>query len=131
VKAITKSIKRKLAERSPEVPQPSKKPSVRSFSPSISSLHIPTAETPGPPLTTTPSFVSIHSFESDIGRNFEVEHLRLQLTASREDLRLERTRAFEREQQQAELIDSQRRHYESRIRDLENANRGEGTSRRK
>jgi hypothetical protein len=131
VKALTKSFKRKQAERSPEVPQPSKKPSVQSFSPSISSLHIPTAETPGPPLTTTPSFVSIHSFESDTGRNFEAERLRLLLNASQEDLRLERSRFAEREQLQTEMFENQRRQYELRIRELENARRGEGSSRRK
>jgi hypothetical protein len=120
--------KRKTSDRSPEVPKPSKKPSLRSLSPSTSSFNQPSvASVPAQ----TPSLLSVNSFESDIGKNFEVERLRLKLNASIEDLAIERKRSAQFEQLQAEEFASRSRAYEARIRELENANKGEGSSRRR
>jgi len=131
MQVLTKPFnKRKTADRSPEVPQPSKKSSFRTLSPTISAINIPPSESGAPPLTMTPSFVSIDSFGSETHRNFEADHLRLLLNASKEDLRLERNRAAEREQQQADMLQNQRLFYEARIRELQ-SDRGEGPSRRR
>lgn len=128
--------KRKTKDRSPEAAQSTQPSKKQSFSllqalPSISSVNMPPSEIGAPSLTTTPSFISVNSYESGSSVNFLADHLRLQLNASREDLRVERERYARREEQQAELIDAQRQHYEARIRDLENNARGAGPSRRR
>ena len=89
--------------------------------------------TSGPPVTRTPSLFagSVQSFESDPGRNYEVERLQLLLNASTEDLLLERTRAAQRELLLTEEMTSRTRAYEAKIKELENANKGEGGSRRR
>ncbi len=87
----------------------------------------------GPPATHTPSLFSgsVQSFGSDTGRNYEVERLQLLLNASTEDLALERARAAQRESLLTEELTSRSRAYEARIKELENANKGEGGSRRR
>jgi hypothetical protein len=117
-----------MSNRSPDDPKPSKKASLQSISPSISSYNRP-SEASGPPATS--SLFSVNSFESDTGRNYEVERLRLLLANSTEDLALERTRSAKREELLAEEFASRRRAYEERIRELESANKGEGSSRRR
>jgi hypothetical protein len=127
------SSKRKTADRSPEAPPaPSKKASIRSFTPSLSSSLRP-SEASGPAASHTPSLFSgsVHSFDSGTGRNYDAERLRLLLNASTEDLALERSRAAQREQLLVEEFASRSRAYEARIRELENANKGEGSSRRR
>ena len=124
--------KRKTADGSPDElpPKPSKKPSLRSLSPSISSYPRP-SEASYPLASHTPSLFSVNSYESETGRNYEVERLKLLLNASTEDLALERSRAAQRERLQAEEFASRSRIYEARIKELENANKGEGPSRRR
>jgi hypothetical protein len=128
--ALAKTFKRKTEDRSPEVAQPSKKPSFRQLSPTLSTMQAPGSEAGAPPLTKTPSYISLDSFESEPGTNFEADHLRMLLNASQEDLRLERTRADERVQRQAEMFAKERQHYAARIRELERKT-GEGSSSRK
>jgi hypothetical protein len=53
------------------------------------------------------------------------------LNASTEDLALERSRAAQRERLQAEEFASRSRIYEARIKELEGAKKGEGSSRRR
>jgi hypothetical protein len=128
------SSKRKLDNRSPEAPPPpSKKPSFRSFTPSTSSYIRPSDATSGPPATRTSSLfsTSVNSLGSDVVRNYEVERLQLLLSASTEDLALERSRAAQRERLLEEEIASKSRAYEARIRELESSNKGEGSRRRK
>jgi hypothetical protein len=106
--------KRKVVDRSPEVAQPSKKPSIPSYSPSAFSLDRPSTSM-GPPLSTSPSLSSFDSYPSTSGRNYDAEHLRMLLNASQERLRLEQ-----------ELFAQERALYESKIKDLEQQKRGGG-----
>jgi hypothetical protein len=129
--ALVKPFKRKTEDRSPEAPQLSKKPSLRPISPSISLVRAQASKSGDPPLTQTPSFTSFDSIGSEPGANFEADHLRLMLTASQDDLRLERERALEREQRLTSSFDVERRYYEAKIRDLERSAWGAGPSRRK
>ena len=93
----------------------------------------------GPPPSVPPSVHSFNSFASGSGRNYEVEHLHLLLSASQEDLRLQQQefdeeretmcrRQLEREKQQAERFNTEQALYLSRIADLERNNHGEGSS---
>ena len=74
-----------------------------------------------------------------MNQNFEIERLKMLLTASQEDLSYQRQQSADRERQyaerervQRERFDREREMYAERIKDLERENRGgaSGSSRR-
>jgi len=93
-----------------------------------------------PPLSTSPSLASFESYRSDTvaGQNYEVDRLRLIVSASQEDLRLQQShfdeeheflrRRYEtRERQLQERFAAERSLLEARILDLERDKAGEGS----
>jgi hypothetical protein len=161
--SLAKGFKRKLADRSPEAAVASESSSrfqmvcvsipapplphsayiqlgARASTSSVVSY--PTGEM-GPPLSSSPSLASFDSHGSGPGRHYEVEHLKLLLSASQEDLRIQQEnfdeerkmlqrRLEERDTRYRERAEKERAVYEARIRELENAqqSRGSGSSHR-
>ena len=93
---------------------------------------------PPPPLSTSPSLTSFESYGTGLSCNYETDRLRALLSASQEDLALQKRefdeewvltmrRHEERIQRERERFDNERRIFEGRIAELEQDLRGEGS----
>lgn len=148
--ALAKSLKRKTSDRSPEATISSKKGGPRGTlvgvivpSPPIPhssytqlpvrtsapSSVISVSDEPAPPLSSSPSLVSFTSTAPDReNRDFELNRLNVLLNASQENLALQRRQFEEREKLQQAQFDAERVIYATRIRELQEPDRGEGGS---
>ena len=93
---------------------------------------------PPPPLSTSPSLASFESYGTSSSRNYETDRLRALLSASQEDLALQKRefdeervltmrRHEERIQREREHFDNERRIFEGRIVELKQDRRAEGS----
>jgi hypothetical protein len=148
-KALTKSLKRNKGDRSPEeastsqtrrrfnlvgvvVPPPpiphSSYVQLGSLSSAPPSVVNEPLRDPTPPVSSSPSLASFDSAGSDSVPRYEVNRLRLLLTASQEDVRVQRQEFEDRERRANERFEAERQVYEEQIRAMTAWNRGEGSS---
>lgn len=137
--SLTKSLKRKTSERSPEAPVLSKKgshsnilvgvvvpepPIPHSFYQQLggrSSASQPIVEDVPVPPSSSPSLASLASRYTSSSHHFEAEHLQLQLTATREELAHLKRQYEDQIARQAAAFERERAMYLARIQDLEGA----------
>ena len=84
----------------------------------------------GPPISASPS-ISSFSSQPSLEQNLEIQRLRLALTASQENLRIQREYFERRTQTQEEMFDSEREVWKATLRDLQEGSSSGRRERRK